>query len=350
MRAATFGVAARIVPAESLRYGARLAAAVLLAFAASALLRLPEGFWAVMSALIVVRPDTGSTLSAGWDRVRGALLGTALGLAGTLLRHVDAGAQIAPLVLVTLLAFAAGLSPALRSAPISALIVVTSGSIPGHSAGQVALLRALEIGIGVAAAMLVSLLDLRSRATLRFRAAAALQLRSLAEALVAESAPADRDAADRDAADTERRAALRQLAVLADSADRESRLFARKRGKVDTDRHRKSARLLARTASDCALFARLRRLDAAAAPAGDDDALERAAAERLHAVADSLEQQRPIAIDALPAAVFEAASISDTRVALRLLVDDLDALLRLEGLRCAQASPDKRGSVPKIED
>ena len=75
MRADAWAAIGRTLDAGSLRYGARLASAVLLSFAASALLRLPEGFWAVMSALIVVRPDTGSTLGAGWDRVRGALGG-----------------------------------------------------------------------------------------------------------------------------------------------------------------------------------------------------------------------------------------------------------------------------------
>jgi uncharacterized membrane protein YccC len=75
MKARPLSSIGRALEAESLRYGARLAAAVLLSFAVSALLRLPEGFWAVMSALIVVRPDTGSTLGAGWDRVRGALGG-----------------------------------------------------------------------------------------------------------------------------------------------------------------------------------------------------------------------------------------------------------------------------------
>jgi uncharacterized membrane protein YccC len=312
---------------ESLRYGARLAGAVLLAFAASALLRLPEGFWAVMSALIVVRPDTGSTLGAGWDRVRGALLGTALGLAGTALRHVEGLAEIAPLALVTVLAFGAGLSPLLRSAPISALIVVTSGSIPGHTAGQVALLRALEIGIGVAAALLVSLLDARSRATLRYRAAAAAQLRALADSLLQEPAP---DA--RDAAELARRAALRQLAVLADAADREARVFAGKRRRGVDDRHRRSARLLARTASDAALFARLRRMSAGTLPPAGD-APERAAADSLRAVADALEQQRPLAFSTLALAGVDAAAAGDRRIALQLLEGDLDALTRLEALR-----------------
>jgi uncharacterized membrane protein YccC len=316
---------------ESLRYGARLAGAVLLAFAASTALHLPEGFWAVMSALIVVRPDTGSTLGAGWDRIRGALVGTALGLAGAAWRHACGGVDFAPLVLVTLLSFAAGLSPTMRSAPISALIVVTSGGISGHSAAEVALLRALEIGLGIAAALLVSLVDLRSRATLRFRAAAATHLRALADALVAVAPIAQEDA------DAERRAALRQLAVLADAADREARVLGRRATRAGAERHRKSARLLSRIASDTALFARLR--PATSANANDAPSatapIEQHAAERLREVASELAGQRPAGAAATVPADQDHGSAGDVRIAMRLLGDDLDALMRLEKLQPA---------------
>ena len=314
---------------ESLRYGGRLAAAVLLAFAVSAALRLPEGFWAVMSALIVARPDTGSTLSAGWDRIRGALVGTALGLAGAAWRHFDGEPDFAPILLVTLLAFAAGLEPAMRSAPISALIIVTSGGIPGHSAAQVALLRALEIGIGIAAAMAVSMLDFRSRATLRFRAAAARHLRALADGLVTTSAPEAREAAE-----TTRRAALRQLALLADSADRESRVFAGKAKRGDCERHRRSARLLSRITSDTALFGRLRPA-AEPEPAREsppENVIEQAAAARLRAVADALARQHPMTAAALPLPADDPAGAGERRIALRLLAEDLEALSRGEKL------------------
>jgi uncharacterized membrane protein YccC len=331
MKAGAWPAIGRALDAGSLRYGARLASAVLLSFAASALLRLPEGFWAVMSALIVVRPDTGSTLGAGWDRIRGALVGTALGLAGAALGH-GGTAELVPLALVAALAFAAGLSPALRSAPISALIVATSGSLPGHSASQVALLRALEIGIGVGAALLVSLVDLRSRATLRYRAAAVAHLRELAQALLAEPLPAAREAVD-----AARRAGLRRLAVLADSADREARFLRRRPARPAGERHRKSARLLARIAADSALFERLRpsARETAAAPG---DAIERAAADSLRAVADALEAQRPIGLAALALAGIDRATVGDAGVALRLLEGDLQALARIE------AAPDGTAS------
>ena len=45
---------------ESLRYGAQLAVAVLIAYLIPWLLHLPEGFWAVTTALIVMRSHTGA--------------------------------------------------------------------------------------------------------------------------------------------------------------------------------------------------------------------------------------------------------------------------------------------------
>ena len=109
-------------------HAAQLGAAVGLAWGASALLHRPEGFWAVMSALIVLRPTAGATLGAGWDRIRGTLAGTLLGLAGVALRHLHGfDVTATTLVLVGLLAAASALLPWLRSAPITALIVLGTG-------------------------------------------------------------------------------------------------------------------------------------------------------------------------------------------------------------------------------
>ncbi len=333
---------------DSLRYAVRLAAAVLLAFAASAVLRLPEGSWAVMSALIVVRPSTGSTLGAGWDRVRGVLVGAALGVAAVEARRFGIEGSAATLVLVTALAFAGGLRPALRSAPISALIVVTSGAGAGPSAGHVAWLRTLEIGLGVAAALLVSLADLRAHARPRFRRALADLLRALAGELEAPP-PAS------EAAEGTRRAALRRLAVLAEAADRERRLFAGWRGDDDPEQHRRSARLAARTAGDAALFRRLRR-DGADPPGAD----ARRTVERLRDVAAGLDEgtvaprQAGVARRAHdPARDRRAVPDADTgaapaptptaieALAGALVADDMRRLARSEGLG---ASPGKGAS------
>ena len=58
MAAAT--IAAALAHEGRGRHGVQLALAVLAAYAISASFGLPESLWAVMSALIVVRPNTGT--------------------------------------------------------------------------------------------------------------------------------------------------------------------------------------------------------------------------------------------------------------------------------------------------
>ncbi|MBS0446162.1 MAG: FUSC family protein [Proteobacteria bacterium] len=245
-----------------LHFGLQLAFAVVAAYAASALLRLPENLWAVMSALIVVRPSAGSTMGAGWDRVRGALAGTAIGLGGVALRHVGAPPASTAVTLVALLALGSALLPALRSAPMTALIVLGSGGIGGHSPLQVAGLRVAEIVVGVVVGLGVSLLLPSARATRRFDAACAATLRRLAREL---EAGFDLHAGQADAKEARAAAGrekLRQLAILAIGADRERRWFDHRarRGDAGAGRaepHRQLARLLGRIAQDAALPARL---------------------------------------------------------------------------------------------
>ena len=99
--------------------GLQLAAAVLLAWVLSAAARLPEGLWAVMSALIVARPHGGAALGAGWDRVKGTLIGSAVGIAALASWPRGAplhdAAQWLGLALVALLAFFSAARP--KAAP-----------------------------------------------------------------------------------------------------------------------------------------------------------------------------------------------------------------------------------------
>ena len=141
----------------SLRKGWQLAAAVLLAWALSNVLGLQGGWWAGMSALIIVRPGADSTLDAGWARARGAVLGSAVALLGAGLQAQGLHTVAVTLLVVGALAFWSAAAPGWRSAPITALIVLQASAMPGHSAWQVALLRIAEIGVGVVAGVLVTL-------------------------------------------------------------------------------------------------------------------------------------------------------------------------------------------------
>jgi len=303
------------------RHGWQLLAAVAVSYGVSNMLGLPESLWAVMSALIVVRPTTGASLGVGWDRVWGTALGAGFALAGVWLHHIGVATPMATLAIVGALAFGSATLPALRSAPITALIVLGGGGMAGHTALQLALLRVLEISVGVATGLAISLLGVLSRAAGRFDAACAAILRQLARNAGVSLGPEPETPVDREAASTAARAALRDLAVLADAADREDRWF--RSARAGEHRHRQAARLMARTSHDAGLFGRL------AAPAVDDAAhaeLANAVATALASTADALEGRGEQQLGLLRQACAQAPWAAP---AAKLLSQDLVGLLRL---------------------
>lgn len=330
------------------RQGLQLAAAVLLSYLSSTALRLPEGFWAVMSALIVMRPSTASTLGAGWDRVRATAAGAGVGLGGVWLQHYfgfDSTAAV--LGTVALLAAASAWRSSMRSAPVAALIVLSSGGMADHPALQVAGLRVAEIAIGVASGLAVSLLGVQSNARVRFDAACASALRRMAEHVQQDLRPSALPAHEKEAAAAELRLALRELAVQAASADREAKLWRRLSSPWGDPAQRSEtmqcvvlARLITRTAHDAALLGRL----ADSATTGRDDpawiSLAEAANRALTSTANSLEGRGPLELGllrpfaakaALPSGEPQASPIPPIpwiAPAARLLMQDLTSLAR----------------------
>ncbi|MBT2299742.1 FUSC family protein [Variovorax paradoxus] len=307
---------------------------MLLSYMASEALHLPESFWAVMSALIVMRPTAGSTLGAGWDRVRGTLAGTGLGLAGVWLQHrIGLASTVATLGIVALLALGSAWIASMRSAPIAALIVLSSGGIAGHPALEVAGLRVAEIVIGVATGLAISLLGLASRTQALFDARCASVLRRIATDVKRDLGPAPLTTEDKESAAGTLRLALRDLAVMAVGADREAKLWHRLRRKPQDSAEdcARTARLIARIAHDAALFARL----AESAPLARDDAawkfLGRAAERALESSAESLETGAPPDLAALRrfAPASPSSPIPWIAPAARLLMQDLTGLARL---------------------
>ena len=282
------GYLARRSPAGDWRHGLQLAVAVAVAYACSAVLRLPEGLWAAMSALIVLRPTASATADAGWDRVRGTLAGTGLALAAVAFLHVDRSTPLLLLGVVLVIAFCAGLYPSMRSAPVSALIVLSIGADPQYSAFQLALMRSAEIVLGVAAGLAVSWAMPTMGARRRFQARCAAVLREIADQvqrdLCLSPVPAKEPSASMM---TERgarlRSELRALAVLAVNADHEGKLADlgrwRRRASVDRDACQRTAQLLARTAHDAALFGRM--ADPAAASQENEAAARQALCDEI---------------------------------------------------------------------
>lgn len=310
------------------RPGAQLGTAVALAWAVSAALRLPESFWSVMSVLIVMRPSAGSTLDAGWERVRGTAAGALCGLAGITLQHHGVAALPSTLAIVLLLSVAGAGLPGLRSAPIAALIVLSAESLPGHSALQVALLRMLQIGIGVGVALAVSTFLSEYHAGARCDAGCAALLRGIAQRMARLPRPAPAEAERADAAT---RAMLGRLALLAGSADLEARWWRRGAADGRSRAYRDKARLTARIVQDAVVLDRVLRLAPAmhGDPAWHDTA--QAASAAVAGLADAMAGQGRADLSAL---VQRTATPAHALLAapLQLLLDDLRGLQRGLGI------------------
>lgn len=275
-------------PPANWRHGLQLAAAVVISYAASMLLGLPESLWAVMSSLIVMRSNAAATLGAGSERMRGTLAGSVFGLCGIWLHHLGLPMPFATLGIVAMLALSSAWFPAMRSAPISALIVLSSAGVAGTPVLRVAGLRMAEITIGVATGLAISLIGKTSTARLHFDAACAALLRRLAADVRRDFAVEPPVPQQTEKVANTLRLELRELAVLAANADQDGRFSWRAR-QGDDGACTRRARLLARTSHDATLFARL--VDNAPLPRHDVRwrALGTAVSEALETTADGLE-------------------------------------------------------------
>ena len=241
----------------TLQHGLQLAAAVLIGYLLAMAAGLPERFWVVITTLIVMRPDSGSTLAAGRERLYGTLVGVLCGLAGEYFKHLGANSLIVTLAFVSLLAFFSAAAPMLRGAAVAALIILGAGDLPGYSALHVALLRLAQIGIGVAVSLAIARLSSRYRAGTRLNAGCAALLRRLAAQLQASGQRAPPGEAQVEAASAALRDALAALATLAGGADTQSRLFLGSSAALGARHYRRIVALTGRIAQDAATLNRM---------------------------------------------------------------------------------------------
>jgi uncharacterized membrane protein YccC len=160
-RSAFAAAAARQV---ELRHAVRVSVAVGAAFAISALLHLPQGYWSVFTAVIVVQTSIGGTLQATRDRLIGTIVG---GLVGALATYLKANTLLQEGVVLSLtiavLAFGAAVKPSLKVAPITAAIVLI-GQTKGMPPLEAAAWRVAEIVIGSIIGLAATLLVFPARA------------------------------------------------------------------------------------------------------------------------------------------------------------------------------------------
>lgn len=125
---------------------------------------MPQGFWAVMTAILVTQANVGASLGLAVDRLLGSLLGALVG-GGVALALADVQelkfAGLAATVLV--LGFFSARRPSLRIACVTAAIVILGDPRLGPPISS-AENRMIEVLIGTVVAILTTLLVFPSRA------------------------------------------------------------------------------------------------------------------------------------------------------------------------------------------
>ncbi len=202
-----------------------MTASSLAAFALAQALALPQGFWAVITALIVTQSNVGGSLKAAFDRFIGSVFGAVYGAAiAFVIPHEHALARAAALVVaVAPLSFMAAFSAGFRVAPITAIIVLLSTTGANLGPFGFALDRVLEVGLGCAVGLLVSVLIVPARASRLVLETAAQVTRLLAEQLEALARPGEQAQADLISLAVKTRQALSRLEILVGEAARERR-------------------------------------------------------------------------------------------------------------------------------
>jgi uncharacterized membrane protein YgaE (UPF0421/DUF939 family) len=137
------------------------------------LLHLPHGYWAVISAVIVMQSNLGRSISAGVNRLlgtaAGALVGTAvLWLAGT---HV-----FAVFLAVTLTTWICSMNPLQEGQRLAGVTAVIVMLVRDESVWRAGVARFIDVALGIVIALVVSVLwPSRARHDLRASLAASFQ-------------------------------------------------------------------------------------------------------------------------------------------------------------------------------
>ncbi|MDC9822882.1 FUSC family protein [Devosia sp. ZB163] len=246
--------------------GLRAASAAGIAWGVSSLLALPQGYWAVLTAIIVMQASVGASLKAATDRLLGTLAGAVIGFAIASVTPSGTGGTMVALVLATgLLTVLASHNPIFRVAPVTAAMVLVAA--PSHTQAWIsASHRVTEISLGCLIGIAVAMFVLPARADAGLRIAGAHVLPLLARLISLELQGQAGKASDKELAEAIY-GAYDRIDALAQEARQEqhSRLM---HSSYDTDRLRR-ALLSLRTA---AFF--LRRLPSLALPAHLGEVLE----------------------------------------------------------------------------
>jgi len=151
---------------SELRLAVRVTVAAILAFALAKLLGFAHGYWAVITAIIVMQTSVGGSLKAAIDRLLGTMAGAIYGaVVAVIVPHATSSSLAGAMVLaIAPLALLAAVRASFKAAPITAFIVLVPMSGQEVAPLTFALDRILEISIGSVVGLATSLLILPARA------------------------------------------------------------------------------------------------------------------------------------------------------------------------------------------
>ncbi|MCK9908619.1 FUSC family protein [Microbacteriaceae bacterium K1510] len=203
----------------------RIVISAVAALALAQLLKQPLPLWAALTAVIVTQMSVGRSLKATIDyfigTIGGAIYGGAIGI---FVPHANEYSMLGAVALtVAPLAYIASLNPSFSAAPITGVLVLFIPSIAHIDPLASAVDRVIEVGVGGAVGLAVSLLIFPASAHRLFMAAAAQVLAQIAQALD-ESLDSASDGLDSDAHNRLQDSiaqAVAQLSVVGSEAEHE---------------------------------------------------------------------------------------------------------------------------------
>lgn len=150
------------------RRAAQSALACVLALVLALIYRLPHGYWALVTIVVLTQPNVGASVSKGVLRLIGTLVGAVLGV--MLLQLVQQPVPFLLLLSVVITStayFGAGsVAPyAFAMLGITAIIVAMSGFLDPTLGVSIAVQRSAEVALGIAIALFVTIVVWPIRAT-----------------------------------------------------------------------------------------------------------------------------------------------------------------------------------------
>jgi uncharacterized membrane protein YgaE (UPF0421/DUF939 family) len=146
---------------DRLKHAAKTGFAAMLSYYLARFLRLPESYWAAISAIIVMYSDVSSTVRASGYRLVGTAIGASMGAVFAALFGQRLWAFGVAVTLTVLVCALLGFAEAARLAGVAVAIVMLVGH-PGRP-WIAALHRFLEVSFGIVIAVVVSVLIWPSR-------------------------------------------------------------------------------------------------------------------------------------------------------------------------------------------